>query len=86
MAGDLDVADSNTHPLVIGGICHAILTALAAVPARRGVQGHQDLLRATTDEAIERGAFGAPSLFVGDPLFRGNDRLPLLEDYLARLA
>ena len=29
-------------------------------------------------EAVQRGAFGTPSLFVGDELFWGNDRLPLL--------
>lgn len=32
-------------------------------------------LRANTDEAIERGIFGAPSFTVGDELFWGNDRL-----------
>ena len=35
----------------------------------------KDALRASTEEAVERGAFGAPSLFVGDQLFFGNDRL-----------
>jgi len=39
-------------------------------------------LRATTDEAIERGAFGAPTFFVGDEMFFGNDRLVLVEDAL----
>lgn len=39
----------------------------------------KDLLRATTDEAVRRGAFGAPSIFFGDALFFGNDRLALLE-------
>ena len=32
-------------------------------------------LRATTDEAIARGAFGAPTMFVGDEMFFGQDRL-----------
>lgn len=53
--------------------------ALAAIEA----QETKDQLRATSDEAIARGAFGAPSLFVGDALFWGNDRLPLLEQHLA---
>ncbi|MBL8679231.1 MAG: 2-hydroxychromene-2-carboxylate isomerase [Myxococcales bacterium] len=39
-------------------------------------------LRANTDEAAERGAFGAPSIFVGDELFFGQDRLVMLEDHL----
>ncbi len=45
-------------------------------------------LRANTDEAIARGAFGSPTIFVGgDDMFFGNDRLPLVrEAVLARLA
>jgi len=46
-------------------------------------QGTKDRLRATTDEAIARGVFGAPSMLVGDALFWGNDRIPLLEAHLA---
>lgn len=36
-------------------------------------------LRATTDEAVARGAFGAPTFFVGDEMFFGADRLPFVE-------
>ena len=32
-------------------------------------------LRATTTEAIARGAFGAPTMFVGEQMFFGQDRL-----------
>ncbi|MBP9205766.1 MAG: 2-hydroxychromene-2-carboxylate isomerase [Kofleriaceae bacterium] len=39
----------------------------------------KDHLRASTDEAIRRGAFGAPAMFLGEQLFFGNDRLPLVE-------
>ena len=39
-------------------------------------------LKANTEEAVARGAFGAPSLFVGEQLFWGNDRLDLLRRYL----
>jgi len=35
-------------------------------------------LRATTEEAVSRGAFGAPSFFIGDELFFGVDHLPHL--------
>src|SRR3546814_6906558 len=31
-------------------------------------------LKITTEEAIKRGVFGAPSMFVGDELFFGQDR------------
>src|SRR5258708_33010067 len=36
-------------------------------------------LRANTDELIARGGFGSPTLFVGDSMFFGNDRLPLVK-------
>jgi 2-hydroxychromene-2-carboxylate isomerase len=35
-------------------------------------------LRANTDELIARGGFGSPTLFVGNSMFFGNDRLPLV--------
>jgi len=40
-------------------------------------------LRAQTEEAAARGIFGAPTFFVGDEMFWGNDRL---DDTLARCA
>ena len=44
----------------------------------------KDRLRAYTDEAIARGVFGAPALFVGTELFWGNDRLHFVEQALRR--
>ena len=38
-----------------------------------------------TSEAIERGAFGAPTFFVGDEMFWGNDRIALLRDHIQSL-
>jgi 2-hydroxychromene-2-carboxylate isomerase len=41
-------------------------------------------LRANTDELIERGGFGSPTLFVnGDDMYFGNDRLVLVREALA---
>ncbi len=40
----------------------------------------KNLLRARSEEAVARGIFGAPSVFVGNELFWGNDRL---EDAIA---
>jgi 2-hydroxychromene-2-carboxylate isomerase len=53
-----------------------------ALIARCGQAEVKDALRANTDEAVERGAFGAPSFFVGDELFFGNDRLDFVEEAL----
>ncbi len=38
----------------------------------------KEALKANTDDAIARGAFGVPSFFVGDDMYFGNDRLDLL--------
>ncbi|WP_369294196.1 DsbA family protein [Klebsiella pneumoniae] len=40
-------------------------------------------MRSTTDEALERGVFGAPTCFVGDQMFFGQDRLDFVEEALA---
>jgi 2-hydroxychromene-2-carboxylate isomerase len=39
----------------------------------------KDELFARTDEAVGRGVFGAPALFVGDQMFWGQDRLDFVE-------
>jgi 2-hydroxychromene-2-carboxylate isomerase len=54
----------------------------AALLAQAQEQPVKDQLRANTEEAVRRGAFGAPSFFVGEHLFWGNDRLVLLEQFL----
>ena len=43
-------------------------------------------LQATTQEALQRGAFGVPTFFVGERMYWGNDRLMLLQHHLAALA
>jgi 2-hydroxychromene-2-carboxylate isomerase len=42
-------------------------------------QDVKDRLKATTDEAVARGVFGAPTSFVDGAMFFGNDRLPFVE-------
>jgi len=49
------------------------------------MQETKDELRRNTDEAVRRGAFGAPTFFVGDEMFWGNDRLSLVEQTLCRV-
>jgi 2-hydroxychromene-2-carboxylate isomerase len=39
-------------------------------------------LKASTEEAIEQGAFGVPTLVIDDKLFWGLDALPMLRAYL----
>jgi 2-hydroxychromene-2-carboxylate isomerase len=45
---------------------------------------HKAALAASTDEAVARGAYGAPAFLVGSDLFMGNDRLDFVEEALAR--
>jgi 2-hydroxychromene-2-carboxylate isomerase len=42
-------------------------------------QDVKDRLKETSDAAVARGVFGAPTAFVGDMMFFGNDRLPFVE-------
>ena len=42
----------------------------------------KERLKANTDEAVGRGVFGAPTCFVGDEMFWGNDRLDFVEEAL----
>ena len=66
------------------------MTEVAAVLAGAGLdaqkfgnrireQDVKDRLKATTDEAVARGVFGAPTSFVDGNMFFGNDRLPFVE-------
>jgi len=43
---------------------------------------YKDKLKANTDELIERGGFGSPTIFVDGAMFFGNDRLPLVRHQL----
>jgi 2-hydroxychromene-2-carboxylate isomerase len=57
-------------------------TELVAAAQRQEVK---DGLRSNTDRAVERGVFGAPTFFVGDEMFWGNDRFDFVEEALHRL-
>ena len=42
----------------------------------------KSVLRATTEEAVARGVFGAPTMFVGTEMFFGQDRLEFVREAL----
>lgn len=44
----------------------------------------KDRLKTNTESAVARGAFGAPTFFVDDEMFFGQDRLDFIEEALAR--
>jgi 2-hydroxychromene-2-carboxylate isomerase len=43
----------------------------------------KDKLKANTEEAVQRGVFGAPTFFIGEAMFWGNDRFELMEEVLS---
>ena len=45
----------------------------------------KERLRQNTELAVQRGVFGAPTFFVGDEMFWGNDRLDFVEEALRKL-
>jgi 2-hydroxychromene-2-carboxylate isomerase len=47
---------------------------------------YKDRIRANTDECVQRGGFGSPTIFVGDDMYFGNDRLVLVDAALTRLS
>ncbi len=50
---------------------------------RAATQEIKDALFQSTDQAVQRGTFGAPTFFVKDEMFFGHDRLSLLELHLS---
>lgn len=69
-----------------------VVTALAAaglavdgIAARIGSPEVAAQLDANTDEAAARGVFGSPTMFVGQAMFFGNDRMEFVREEIARL-
>ena len=55
-------------------------------PAMIDGEDIKNRLRANVDEAVSRGAFGAPTFFVNGEMFWGNDRLDFVEEAVMRPA
>lgn len=70
-------------PTVIAETLEAAGLPAAEIIAAAQSQPVKDRLFETTAQAVERGAFGAPMMFVGDEPFFGKDSLPELEHWLA---
>ncbi|MCG8516620.1 MAG: 2-hydroxychromene-2-carboxylate isomerase [Pseudomonadales bacterium] len=54
----------------------------AAVMAKSEEPQVKESLKQLTQEAVERGVFGAPTFFIGEEMFFGQDRLGQLKNYL----
>ncbi len=69
-----DIADDA----VLAAICAQ--SGVDAAALRDGISQPEvkNQLKANTDEVMRRGGFGSPTMFVGDDMYFGNDRLSLL--------
>lgn len=71
------------QPEIIGEVLAAAGFDVKKLVAQTQDQEIKDALKAVTSEAVERGVFGAPTMFVGDEMFWGQDRLDYVERELA---
>jgi 2-hydroxychromene-2-carboxylate isomerase len=74
-----------SKPAELTAICEGLGIDASALLAAIEQQPIKDTLRANTQEAIDRGAFGSPTMFVaGDDMYFGNDRMPLIREAVLR--
>ncbi|MEA2790559.1 MAG: hypothetical protein QOG73_2965 [Acetobacteraceae bacterium] len=78
---DKDISQTPVLTEVCAGLDIDAGKLLAAIDQ----QPVKDTLRTNTQEAIDRGSFGSPTIFVGgDDMYFGNDRMPLIKDAVLR--
>jgi len=78
----IDEQDMN-QPDVVGRVLAAAGLDPAALMEQLGDPEVKQQLKETTEEAVRRGVFGAPTMFVDGEMFFGQDRLQFVEEKLA---
>lgn len=91
-----DYAEAAFRARFADGRSLAELPVVLEIAAAAGVSGDigariaagatADTVRANGEELVRRGGFGSPTFFVGDDMYFGNDRMPLVESALMRAA
>ena len=71
------------EPIIIAEVLGAIGIGAEDFLVAIAAQDVKETLKSNTEEAVKRGAFGAPTFFVGDEMFFGQDRLDFVEATLA---
>ena len=69
-------------PAVIGATLQQAGYDAQALLALSNDQNTKDALKAATQTAVERGVFGAPTFFVGEQMFWGQDRIEFVKEAL----
>lgn len=78
----LDISDDQ----VLTNILQSLQMDTQAFFEKINSQTYKDKLRANTEELIDRGAYGSPTIYINDDdMYFGNDRLPLIEARLQQL-
>lgn len=77
------IDDANMNdPAVVGAVLTRNGFDAAALLAATQEQPVKDELKKLTEAAVARGIFGAPTMFVGDEMFWGQDRLDFVREAL----
>ena len=77
--------DNGNSPEVLAEMLTAEGADAAAVLVEAASEPIKQRLRDNTDELVKRGGYGLPTLFVGEEMFVGNDRLMFVEAAVKRL-
>jgi 2-hydroxychromene-2-carboxylate isomerase len=75
-------AQNMNDPATVGAVLARAGFDPQALLALSSDQAVKDALKAVTQAAVERGIFGAPTFFVGDQMFWGQDRLDFVREAL----
>jgi len=71
-------------PAVVAGVLHAAGFDPQELLLLAGDPQVKERLKAITQEAVERGVFGAPTFFVDGQMYWGQDRLDFVEQALRK--
>ncbi len=71
------------EPAEVGTVLHGAGFDPQAMLALASSPEVKDRLKTATQEAVARGIFGAPTMFVGEQMFWGQDRLDFVREALA---
>jgi 2-hydroxychromene-2-carboxylate isomerase len=75
-------AQNLNEPTVVGAVLAKAGFDPAAMMAMANEQATKDQLKSVTMRAVERGVFGAPTFFVGEQMFWGQDRIEFVKTAL----
>lgn len=75
-------AQNMNDPATVGAVLQAAGFDAMAMLALTNEPAVKEQLKAATQEAVSRGIFGAPTMFVGEQMFWGQDRLDFVREAL----